>query len=347
MTRFKGTPLFGADSNPEHTSEIIGIVGTCFLFVIFLICSFLIKFDQKPKFKEVQIVLASTPVKEKLNSEKKSIEANSLQSSPPVPQKNEIAESVVKPKEPEKESAKPAAAKKTKTSAQPKPLPTSAENNAEPVTYAADPMEAFNSQLSKKKKQDFDWSQLEDDDSSQSKTTAEPSRKVTTQTQTFGEAARTADSSVRAIKSTSETTKKTTTQTSSSTVQSLAGIANTKFSGLATDSVSSESNVKTTRKSSGEVSIQMTDGSTRALFYPKEPVINLSAGAASTIDSSKKVTISFKVDTAGNVSAIEITPESILHQIVRDEIRKQVGQWLFEPANYSASANFEYNIKLK
>ncbi|MBQ1709677.1 MAG: hypothetical protein II032_00975, partial [Treponema sp.] len=66
MTKFKGTPLFGQDSSPQNTSNILALIGTALLWLTFLICAIFIKPSvKKPKYKEVQIVLSSTPVKEK------------------------------------------------------------------------------------------------------------------------------------------------------------------------------------------------------------------------------------------------------------------------------------------
>lgn len=67
MTKFKGTPLFGQDSSPQNTSNILALIGTALLWLTFLICAIFIKPSvKKPKYKEVQIVLSSTPVKEKV-----------------------------------------------------------------------------------------------------------------------------------------------------------------------------------------------------------------------------------------------------------------------------------------
>ena len=63
--RFKGTPLFGVDSSPHFTSKILGIAGTVFFWLIFLLCMCLIRFKEKePEFKEVKIILSSTPLQE-------------------------------------------------------------------------------------------------------------------------------------------------------------------------------------------------------------------------------------------------------------------------------------------
>ena len=63
MINYKGTPLFGQDSSVSHTSEFFAIAGTILFWLLFLIFSFVIKPQpKKPEYKEVQIVLSSTPV---------------------------------------------------------------------------------------------------------------------------------------------------------------------------------------------------------------------------------------------------------------------------------------------
>ena len=65
MIEYKGTPLFGEGSSVSHTSEFFAIAGTVLFWLIFLIFSFVIKPQPKKKYKEVQIVLSSTPVVQK------------------------------------------------------------------------------------------------------------------------------------------------------------------------------------------------------------------------------------------------------------------------------------------
>ena len=91
----------------------------------------------------------------------------------------------------------------------------------------------------------------------------------------------------------------------------------------------------------------MSNGRSRALISPASPVINLSAPAAATIDASITVSISFKVNEKGNVSGVIISPASAFKDIVKQEITGQLLEWLFEPADYSATATFEYKIVKK
>ena len=91
----------------------------------------------------------------------------------------------------------------------------------------------------------------------------------------------------------------------------------------------------------------MSNGRSRALLYPEKPVINLSASAAATIDASITVSISFRVNEKGNVSGVTISPSSAFKDIVKHEITEQLLDWIFEPADYTATATFEYTIVKK
>ena len=65
MIEYRGTPLFGEGSSISHTSEFFAIAGTILFWLIFLIFALVIKPQPKKKYKEVQIVLSSTPVMQK------------------------------------------------------------------------------------------------------------------------------------------------------------------------------------------------------------------------------------------------------------------------------------------
>ena len=65
MINYKGKPLLGEDSSVSNTSEFFAIAGTILFWLIFLIFSFVIKPQPKKQYKEVQIVLSSTPVVQK------------------------------------------------------------------------------------------------------------------------------------------------------------------------------------------------------------------------------------------------------------------------------------------
>ena len=357
MIEYKGTPLFGEGSSVSHTSEFFAIAGTVLFWLLFLIFSFVIKPQPKKKYKEVQIVLSSTPVVQKTEkasapSEAAGASSASAQSEPvqiqpvvetpaPAPKAEPVQKTVETPKPKTQTQPKPASAAK--------PAPAPQQTMSEPIEYAVDPMEAFAAQTAKKTKQDFDWSQFDDDDEPAETTTSTQSRTVQNNEPAFSGSAGTAateDSSK--VTSTSSSTGSKSDTASSSTSNALQEIKNSTFKGNAANGVQSETSAKTKTSGTGKVEMEMSNGRSRALLYPEKPAINLSAPAAATIDkSTPAVSVTFKVLESGNVIEIKITPESVLSQIVRDEIKNQISKWRFEPADYIATATFEYKIVKK
>lgn len=373
MINYKGTPLFGEDSNPQHTSEFFAIAGTALFWLLFLIFSFVIKpLPKKPEYKEVQIVLSSTPVVQKTeeapapaeaaraSEARQNIVETPAEETPAVQNpavetpspKSEPAPVKATPKPVEKkvETQKPAAKKVETPKAQPQktqtPAPAVKTEVAEPIQYAVDPMEAFAAQTAKKQKQEFDWSQFDDEPANTS--TASQAQAVQTNTPAFtGSAGIAATEDSSKVISTSSNTGNKSNTASSSTSSALEGIKNTTFKGNAANGVQSETSAKTKTSGSGKVEMEMSNGRSRALLSPASPVINLSAQAAATIDASITVSISFKVNEKGNVFGITISPSSAFKDIVKQEITGQLLDWLFEPADYSATATFEYKIVKK
>ena len=394
--KFKKIPLFGQDSSPQHTSNILALIGTLTFWLFFLICMIFIKQKpQKPKFKEIQIVLSqdfttqkTTPTKEdKSENQKESSKMQETQKTEEIvkPVQNEVpqietsqvTETVTKapetknavpnktePKTVQKTQAesKPAEQKapevtkpKTAPITESKPVQkTESVQNAEPVEYAKSVEELMAEQMtSKKKKKEFDWDMFEDDlqeeniqDYVQTQKTKNP---VQTQTSSFsGEAGVAADQNVSSIKSVSVQKGKnaSTQKTSSSTANTLAKISNTSFKANTSSGISGQTEVQTEINQDGHVKLKMSNGNTRALLEPLQPVINLSQNAAATIDGSRTVKIRFKVVESGNVpqNEIQITKASILTEIVKSEIIEQISRWRFEAADYVAFAEFDYKI---
>ena len=393
--KFKKIPLFGQDSSPQHTSNILALIGTLTFWLFFLICMIFIKpKPQKPKFKEIQIVLSqdfttqkTTPTKEdksenqkepsKMQETQKTEEiVKPVQNEVPQIETSQVTETVTKapetknavpnktePKTVQKTQAesKPAEQKapentkpKTAPITESKPVQkTESVQNAEPVEYAKSVEELMAEQMnSKKKTNDFNWDMFEDDmneDNQDNVYTQFQNNSVKTQKSTFsGEAGVAAEQNVSSIKS--ETVQKeknaSTQKTSSSTANALAKISNTSFKGKVENGIIGQTEVQTETNQDGHVKLKMSNGNTRALLEPTQPVINLSQNAASTIDGSRTVKIRFKVVESGNVpqNEIQITPASILTEIVKSEIIEQISRWRFEAANYIAFAEFDYKI---
>ncbi len=370
MINYKGTPLFGEDSSVQHTSEFFAIAGTALFWLLFLIFSFVIKPQPKKKYKEVQIVLSSTPVVQKTEeapapaeqaaapssaAESQVVETPAPKVEPPAPkvenpapkaETNPLVKETPKAKtepkpQPKKETPKPQPKAQSQTPAPAKktdPVPS------EPVKYAVDPMEAFNAQTKQQPKKEVDWDAMFADDEPAETSSVNQVKKVSNNEPAFSGSAGTAAATSEKVTSSSSTATAKNQQASSSTSKALEGIKNSTFKGNASNGVQSETNVKAKNSGSGRVEMEMSNGRSRALIKPASPVINLSSQAAATIDASKTVTLNFKVLEAGNVTEIKITPESILSAIVREEIKAQIGQWLFEAADYTATATFEYRI---
>ena len=394
--RFKKIPLFGKDSSPQHTSNILALTGTLAFWLIFFIFMIVIKpKPQKPKFKEIQIVLPqdfssqknTAKKEEKSENQKEPSKMQETQETEEIvqPVQNEVpqietsqeTETVTKasetknavpnktePKTVQKTQAesKPAeqkAPENTKTKTAPitesKPVQkTESVQNAEPVEYAKSVEELMAEQMnSKKKTNDFNWDMFEDDlqeensqDYVQTQKTKNP---VQTQASSFsGEAGVVAEQNVSSIKSESVQKEKnvSTQKTSSSTANALAKISNTSFKANTSSGISGQTEVQTEINQDGHVKLKMSNGNTRALLEPLQPVINLSQNAAATIDGSRTVKIRFKVVESGNVpqNEIQITPASILTEIVKSEIIEQISRWRFEAADYVAFAEFDYKI---
>ena len=370
MTKFKGTPLFGQDSSPQNTSFILGLIGTGIFWFLLLICALLIKpVQKKPKYKEVQIVLSSTPKKEK-SAENPAPAASSSSVSESTPQTvaEKPAEPVQKPAEtPVQKPAEPVVKKTVETPVKKQaeasskkqaqaPAKKPAQSVKEPVkeepVYAKTFEQQWAEQMATKKSSssDFDqWAAMEDDFKENTNETSNTQNTIVNNTTPAfeGTAAQTVakDEPETSSSSSSSTEKKQTA--SSGTIKALSSIKSQTYAGgNAANGIEAETNVKTTNSGSGKVEMVMSNGSSRALLEPSKPVINLSDAASMTIDGSRKVVIQFRVVESGNVprAEISITPASILSELVRNEIIDQVSKWRFEAADYSATAEFEYKI---
>lgn len=343
-------------NSPRNVSEKYGLIGTGIFWLILFICMAFIKpVEKKPKYKEVQIVLSSTPI------EKKAEESPAPAAPAPAPSASEaVSEPVVEskpapvvetpkavetPKPVEKPVSKPRAVEKPKT--EPKKAAPAPAKTEEPVIYKS-VEDLMAEQLSAKKNtksSDYDpFAQFDDEEDF---TETETQKTVANTAPAFsGSAATATQSSNQPVKSAAANTKATNQTTSTSTANALGKISNAKFFGTASSSVDTEATVQTTASGNGKVSMVMDNGSSRLLLEPAKPIINLSEAAAATIDGSRKVSIKFTVTESGNVpnGEITITPESILTEIVRKEIRDQISKWRFETADYVSKATFEYKI---
>lgn len=95
--------------------------------------------------------------------------------------------------------------------------------------------------------------------------------------------------------------------------------------------------------------LELVGGGRRRLLEPTEPVLWISRENQRLIPGSLEVTITFEITPEGVVQpgSIKITPESLVHNQVQEEIRAQIGKWRFQVAEGSGQVRFKYNIMKK
>lgn len=367
--QYKGTPVFGRDSNPQNTSEFVAITGTVLFWLLVLLFFIFAKpFAKKPEFKTVQIVLSSTPV---AKTEKKESAASSAAAKKAESTEKKIEKQDLKTVKEEAAASKPKTENKPKTETQkiaetPKKAPEKPANKAPskpaeskkaaapaktpapaaPVEYARSVEELMAEQMSttKKSASDFNWDAFSDSDDGASSSVSQP-QKVAAASTTGGSAAKVSQSTDTGVVSQTERDGSVSETASSNTTGKLSGVRNAKFIGNAGTSHSSELTAGVSN-GSGKNQFAMTDGSSRGLLEPADPRIDLSEQAASLIDSTINVTIFIEVQPSGNVTSVDFNPSSIVPPLVQSEIRAQlVGKWRFERADYSSMGKFQYTIK--
>ncbi len=378
-------PLFGEDSSPHITSMMVSAIVTLVCWIIFCVLCLVIKFKpQTPQYKEVQIVLSSTPVVEKEKAEAaESASAQVFEENLESSQSEQLPEST--PVVPEATSVVPEALEgpakvetpPAQTKAEPTPAPAQASKTAAPSTssgtpkttkastpspkatdpakkvnfddyqYATDLSQGVDFNKTTTKKQDFDWSQFENSSEPEPQISQKVDKVVGPQSEFSGSAGQTSTNKNQTQTSQASTKTPTQQSASSATNTALSNIRNTTYSTSSGSNTKSITEAKTSKGADGTLSMSMTDGTTRVLLEPIPPVIRLSEAAAALIETSRTVTIEFQVLASGNVprAQIKITPESKLPQAVRNEIYDQLCNWLFETSSSAARATFEYTIE--
>lgn len=368
MINYKGTPLLGEDSNPQHTSEFFAIAGTVLFWLIFSIFSFVIKPQpDKPKYKEVQIVLSSTPVVQKTEEAPAPAEAASasaassesvveqvvetpapkvepapvVKETPPAPKTVEKKVETPKPKEQPKPKPKREAPKAQSTN-----TTNSVEDNFNYSKTVEEMMkEQFSQKTIAKPTPDEIWAKLESQESQNNDDIDVPIIVGNEGNKIDGIAGTQSVETDQKVTSSVRETNKKNNNTAESTKELLGKVKNAKYVSRGSNGVTSETNANVVNDSSGKVMFAMSNSRMRKLLYPDEPKIILSSESIETINiSTPPVTISFKVGPSGDVYDIEIKPSSILNEIVKKDIENQLRTWRFEPADYAATATFEYKI---
>ena len=349
MIEYKGTPLFGEGSSVSHTSEFFAIAGTVLFWLLFLIFSFVIKPQPKKKYKEVQIVLSSTPVVQKIEeasapSEAASASAASAQSEPaqtqpvvetpaPAPKAEPVQKTVETPKP------------KTQTQPQPKPSPAAKpapapqQTMSEPIEYATDLSGGVDfNKIAKKTPVDNSIFDSMDSDDINFSDNDSSSRVVNGQSSMSGTGGTISANKNEGLKSESLQGAKTEEARHGTEI---CKIRDTK------EIVNSESGLgENPKKSAGKDknSVVWTDGTGARTYYSLDT--NLSDKAIKSMQVSKATpfTITFSVDADGNVmiTTIEIKNEFILSDIIKKEMKEKIGSWKFGKGSGISKAQFDW-----
>lgn len=342
---------FAEDSIQKNTLRLSfwGTAVVWFLLLIFF--AFAPGVQKKEEFKTIQITL-DVP-QEKPEVQKTDIASQETAASKKTqtsPAKSDAAQSAPasqkKPsvQQPAKTAQKQAASPKTSS---PAPVEAKSAPAKAKITYKKSVDELLAEQSGSAKSAQWDDSVFGDDTaavSSSSTTNSTAVNKGVYGTSALsGTAASAALDTGKAVAKTDSAVKTTAT---SATQNALGKIAAATYTMSAGNGVSSSAKVNVEKKGDGSVAVSMTDGSSRILLDPKKPVIFISEENAALIDSSRTVTVSFKVLAGGNVplSGIVISPSSLLPIQIQSEIRKQISQWRFKPASSDGQARFEYSI---
>lgn len=349
MIEYKGTPLFGEGSSISHTSEFFAIAGTVLFWLLFLIFSFVIKPHPKKKYKEVQIVLSSTPVVQKTEetsapSEAASASVASAQSEPaqtqpvvetpaPAPKAEPVQKTVETPKP------------KTQTQPQPKPsfaakpAPAPQQTMSEPIEYATDLSGGVDfNKIAKKTPVDNSIFDSMDSDDNNFSDNDSSSRVVNGQSSMSGTGGTISANKNEGLKSESLQGAKTEEARHGTEI---CKIRDTK------EIVNSESGLgENPKKSAGKDknSVVWTDGTGARTYYSLDT--NLSDKAIKSMQVSKATpfTITFSVDADGNVmiTTIEIKNEFILSDIIKKEMKEKIGSWKFGKGSGISKAQFDW-----
>ena len=342
---------FAEDSIQKNTLRLSfwGTAVVWFLLLIFF--AFAPGVQKKEEFKTIQITL-DVP-QEKPEVQKTDIASQETAASKKTqtsPAKSDAAQSAPasqkKPsvQQPAKTAQKQAASPKTSS---PAPVEAKSAPAKAKITYKKSVDELLAEQSGSAKSAQWDDSVFGDDTaavSSSSTTNSTAVNKGVSGTSALsGTAASAALDTGKAVAKTDSAVK---TAATSATQNALGKIAAATYTMSAGNGVSSSAKVNVEKKGDGSVAVSMTDGSSRILLDPKKPVIFISDENAALIDSSRTVTVSFKVLAGGNVplSGIVISPSSLLPIQIQSEIRKQISQWRFKPASSDGQARFEYSI---
>ena len=202
---------------------------------------------------------------------------------------------------------------------------------------------------SAKKTAEWNESFFDDSQTVQSKNISEAQNKSSVKSSVEGTAAKSSAEKTSGVSSSSESAGSGNADVSEETKSSLANIKNT-FSSSVSGNIKSKTSVAS-QNSGGKLSIKMSDGKSRELLYPKNPVIFISEENAKLVDETKKVIVRFKVRADGTVpvTGISILPSSLLPLQIQAEIKEQIQLWRFseESSGLDGTASFDYTLEIR
>ena len=343
MINYRGTPLFGEDSSVSHTSEFFALAGTVLFWLLFLIFSFVIKPQpKKPEYKEVQIVLSSTPVVQKSEEAPAPAEAASASAAAAS------AESQPAQTQPVVESAPAAAVEKPvpktpKKADAAKTQPSSQRTVAdEPIQYAFDMTSGVDfNKIQKSTKVDTSVFESMEKDENNVRNNYSDRKTVNNQSTIDGTSGTAASDNSKIVKSENQQNFKNEDAKHSSEIGK---VRDTKEIGN-----SAIGSGKSQKKSAGkdQDSVVWTDGSGARTYYDLDTDLSLKAKRSMQVSKDTPFTITFSVDPDGNVmsTTIEIKNEFILSDIIKKEMKEKISSWKFGKGSGISKAQFDWILR--
>lgn len=348
--------IYSTDETQAKAMKVGFLFTGIIWFVLLIVLAVLPGLQVKKKYKTVRIILEPAVQKsadKEISSFSSSTGASEIKSEPKIAkQQNPAPSASAAPAQKKTETSNKNAqtqksSTKTAASDSVQKNKTSGERKKAVIKYAKSVDELLGEQQNSSAKKNVDWDSLdfaENTSGSSSATASEKVQSLENSSALSGYAATKTDSDGGI----STVGKKTSsgTNASSETSALLKGVKNSTYSSSAANGLKSQISVGTSSDSSGKFSLAMTDGSSRILLDPAEPFIAISEEAAALIDSTRNVSITFRILPQGNVplNAIAISPSSSLPLEVQSEIKAQISKWRFASALTDGQARFDYSI---
>ncbi len=359
-----------SDDKTQTQAMRLALLFTLIIWMIlFVILAISPGWNQKKKYKTVQITLApleKTKPEEKIKPEQKIAEkakTSDVQKQAEISKKSESVKQTQTEKKSQDSKPKTSETQKAPSNSTPKKTENSqsaqkkAETSAKPaasepkkanIKYAKSIDELLEEQNSVSKSKNFDWDSMDFAENTNSSGTGKNNSAQNTKKLNFSAAlSGTAGTRTDAGGAVSSENQKTSagTNASSSTLAQLGELSKTEYSSVAAaglDSIAKGIN----QHLNGKYSISMADGSPRILVFPAEPRLKISEENSKTIDSTRNLTITLKILADGTVplGGVSFSPASAIDSSVRSELAAQIQTWRFSSAATDGQASFYYSI---